>query len=209
MLFLFFKHTTSFYGILCWKIGRLAETWTRNGRLEVFYDILFHHKSVAISSLATGMRISKPRHLPLIWSVAPFEGCNGRCPKVVEMSGAAPESLKSLSRADSSHACRHSLLADDDLNPFVSSRTAWTRHPWIGAYSDFHLFDGWRHAIPRLSELSLCLTTYPNSGFFRWHRSQTRLRVRTLRSQLLLVDFIEKPFDRLLHASTVSTPSRI
>ena len=125
------------------------------------------------------------------------------------MSGAAPESLKSLSRADSSHACRHSLLADDDLNPFVSSRTAWTRHPWIGAYSDFHLFDGWRHAIPRLSELSLCLTTYPNSGFFRWHRSQTRLRVRTLRSQLLLVDFIEKPFDRLLHASTVSTPSRI
>ena len=74
---------------------------------------------------------------------------------------------------------------------------------------NFHLFDGWRHAIPRLSELSLCLTTYPNSGFFRWHRNQTRLRVRTLRSQLLMVDFIEKPFDRLLHASTVSTPSRI
>ena len=139
----------------------------------------------------------------------PFKRGNGRCPKVVEMVGAAPTSLKSLSRADSSHACRHSLLADDDLNPFVSSRTAWTRHPWIGAYSDFHLFDGWRHAISRLSELSLCLTTYPNSGFFRWHRSQTRLRVRTLRSQLLLVDFVKKPFDRLLHASTVSTPSRI
>ena len=100
------------------------------------------------------------------------------------------------------------FLADDDLNPFLSSRTARIRHPWIGAYSNFHLFDGWRHAVPRLSELSLCLTTYPNSGFFRWHRSQTRLRVRTLRSQLLLVDFIEKPFDRLLHASTVSTPSR-
>ena len=119
--------------------------------------------------------------------------------KVLEMVGAAPTSLKSLSRADSSHACRHSLLADDDLNPFASSRTARIRHVWIGAYSNFHLFDGWRHAI----------TTYPNSGFFRWHRNQTRLRVRTLRSQLLLVDFIEKPFDRLLHASTVSTPSRI
>ena len=121
--------------------------------------------------------------------------------KMVEMVGAAPTSLKSLNRADSSHACRHSFLADDDLNPFLSSRTARIRHAWIGAYLNFHLFDGWRHAIPRLSELSLCLTTYPNSGFFRWHRSQTRLRVRTLRSQLLLVDFIEKPFDRLLHAS--------
>ena len=120
-----------------------------------------------------------------------------------------PDFLKSLNRADSSHACRHSFLADDDLNPFLSSRTARIRHPWIGAYLNFHLFDGWRHAISRLSELSLCLTTYPNSGFFRWHRSQTRLRVRTLRSQLLMVDFIKKPFDRLLHASTVSTPSRI
>lgn len=149
----------------------------------------------------------KPWRLPLIWSH--FEQCNGRCPKMVlEMSGAAPDFLKSLNRADSSHACRHSFLADDDLNPFLSSRTARIRHPWIGAYLNFHLFDGWRHAIPRLSELSLCLTTYPNSGFFRWHRSQTRLRVRTVRSQLFLVDFVKKPFDRLLHASTVSTPSR-
>ena len=48
--------------------------------------------------------------------------------RVLEMVGAAPTSLKSLSRADSSHACRHSLLADDDLNPFLSSRTARIRH---------------------------------------------------------------------------------
>ena len=48
--------------------------------------------------------------------------------RVLEMSGAAPDSLKSLNRADSSHACRHSLLADDDLNPFLSSRTARIRH---------------------------------------------------------------------------------
>jgi len=38
--------------------------------------------------------------------------------KLVEMVGAAPTSLDSLSHADSSHACRHSFLADDDLNPF-------------------------------------------------------------------------------------------
>lgn len=49
--------------------------------------------------------------------------------KMVEMSGAAPDFLKSLNRADSSHACRHSFLADDDLNPFLSSRTARIRHP--------------------------------------------------------------------------------
>ena len=40
-----------------------------------------------------------------------------------------PDFLKSLNRADSSHACRHSFLADDDLNPFLSSRTARIRHP--------------------------------------------------------------------------------
>ena len=48
--------------------------------------------------------------------------------KMVEMVGAAPTSLKSINRADSSHACRHSFLADDDLNPFLSSRTARIRH---------------------------------------------------------------------------------
>ena len=48
--------------------------------------------------------------------------------KMVEMSGTSPDFLKSLNRADSSHACRHSLLADDDLNPFLSSRTARIRH---------------------------------------------------------------------------------
>lgn len=49
--------------------------------------------------------------------------------KMVEMSGTSPDFLKSLNRADSSHACRHSFLADDDLNPFLSSRTARIRHP--------------------------------------------------------------------------------
>lgn len=150
----------------------------------------------------------KPWRLPLIWSH--FEQCNGRCPwKWWRCRVLPPISWKALIVQILHMLAVILFLADDDLNPFLSSRTARIRHPWIGAYSNFHLFDGWRHAIPRLSELSLCLTTYPNSGFFRWHRSQTRLRVHTLRSQLLLVDFIEKPFDRLLHASTVSTPSRI
>ena len=68
----------------------------------------------------------KLRLIPLTWS--PFEGCNGRCSENGGDAGIATGFLKSLNRADSSHACRHSFLADDDLNPFLSSRTARIRH---------------------------------------------------------------------------------
>ena len=88
------------------------------------------------------------------------------------------------------------------------SRTARTRHSGGTALLSFvlarrHAVD-WRRAI---SKLSLHLTTYSNSGFFRWCSRLSRESVFCLR-RYSFGRIFKEPSDQLLHASLLSTSSR-